>query len=138
MKIKETGCFLVAFLATVLIALVSDICSPFTGNKVGFIGQTGFVLLQIVLVVKYAATLLLMIPDRCSLRQVTYGFLSADIIVAGATLINKSPASFSACIITVQIIFMCFYRFYEREKPVTMRIEIYNPSKNGFMMEDAG
>jgi hypothetical protein len=137
MKIKETGCFLVAFIATVVIAIVSDMCSPFTGNRVGFIGQTGFVLLQVVLIVKYAVVLLLIMPDRFVFRQVIFGFLTADIIVATATVINKSPASFSACIIIVQMIFMGFYWFLERETPSVINDATYNPFKNSFMMEDA-
>ena len=136
MKIKETGCFLVAFAATVIIAIVSAICSPFTGNRVGFIGQTGFVLLQVVLIVKYAVVLLLIMPNRFIFRQVIYGFLSADVIIAAATLINKSHVSFSACFITVQIVFMCFYRFFEREKPSAIGGVNYTSFKNGFMMDD--
>jgi hypothetical protein len=137
MKIKETGCFLVAFIATVIIAIVSYICSPFTGNRVGFIGQTGFVLLQVVLIVKYAVVLLLIMPDRFVFRQVIFGFLTADIIVATATVIDKSPVSFSACIITVQIIFLCFYRFFGREKQSAINGAAYSPFKNSFMMKDA-
>jgi hypothetical protein len=137
MKIKETGCFLVAFIATVIIAIVSYICSPFTGNRVGFIGQTGFVLLQVVLIIKYAVVLLLIMPDRFVFRQVIFGFLTADIVVAVATITNKSPLSFSACIITVQIVFMCFYWFFDKKKAATMDGIAYNPFRNSFMMEDA-
>ncbi len=102
--------------ATVIITAVSNICLPFGNDMARFIGQSGFVLLQIALVVKYAAALVLVLPHRPKLKQVICGFLLGDVIAVAATALMRNPASLFICIIIGQIIFMCFYRFFERKR----------------------
>src|ERR1700761_2214946 len=98
---KKIKCFLVAALTSIIMFVSASLILKlsYENAEASNTIEPGLIVLQILLLVKYAAVLAMLLPAKVSINQLALGFLSAD-LAAGIISINLG----SFAVLPVQII----------------------------------
>jgi hypothetical protein len=115
---KNINCFVLTFLISAFtIALaVMMYTSPFSSIVLAQSGS--FQILEVVILIKYIAALIVSIPERGSLKQACYGFLTIDILAMIFIKNPGFPAGLPFFILLIQLAIIVVYFETERRQKI--------------------
>jgi len=103
---KRFICPMAVSIATVALFVYGNILLNLIGQQItGF----GFILMHVILAIKFVVGLMLVIPSKISHRQIIPGFLAADAGIALWIISGSGTSAFPVYILTAQIIISAYY-----------------------------
>ncbi|WP_374950103.1 hypothetical protein [Mucilaginibacter sp.] len=106
---KNRQSFFTAFLLSMILVIWYNITLLILNDQPGHTDhdQTGLLLLQVLLIVKFISVFIITMPANLSFKQLTAGFIAADLIYGLPLVFNKTAYSFPPEILIVQILLVC-------------------------------
>lgn len=109
---KKISCFSMTALLSVAILVSAAVSHKFRFELLGGSDQTtvAFITLQILLLIKYVAALVVLTPAKVSINQLALGFLAADLFVGILSIPQASFLILPIPIIAIQFMLLLMYK----------------------------
>jgi hypothetical protein len=113
---EKVRCFLVVSLISIIAIILTDFTYQFKDALIdtGSASDTGLLLLQFLIVIKYLAVLLVLKPVNVNISQLSFGFLTSDLIIVVLSFSSKNVFMVPLHIMVIQILVVLITMWFER------------------------
>lgn len=120
MKIKDLIYLSIASMTSIVMFTSATICSSLNINLFG-LDEKNYILLwvlQIILIIKSTCGTILIMPNKIGLKEMVYGFITADIVIAIWFILGMTLFIFPLQVLIVQMLVLVFYRGIRFRNPI--------------------
>jgi hypothetical protein len=109
---KKIACFSIVALTSVAMFVSVGLCLKFRFELLGTSegAKTGFIILQVLLLIKYLAAIIILTPAKVSINQLALGFLAADLLVGILSIPQASFLILPVPIVITQVMLLLIYK----------------------------
>jgi hypothetical protein len=121
-EMKKISCFLIVAITSIAMFVSLGLSQKFRFELLGASDRPviDFVILQVLLLIKYVAAIIVLTPAKVNINQLALGFLAADLLVGVLSIPQASFLILPVPVIIIQVMLLLMYRGINRQYLITL------------------